>query len=89
MAPFFSVTYGLVCVRLLFAPRDPPESRLGRGRVEGVQVKGCFVLIWCYSERRSADKGCLTPSEADTHGQPGREDAGSERSGEEGGSERE
>lgn len=67
----------------------PQRAVWGGGGLEGVQVKGCFVLIWCYSERRSADKGCLTPSEADTHGQPGREDAGSERSGEEGGGVRE
>lgn len=59
-------------------PLEGP-SRWGGWVGTGVQVKGCFVLIWCYSERRSTDKGCLTPSEADTHGQPGGEDAGSER----------
>lgn len=73
-----------VCSLHLVTPRGPSRwSGVGwPGGGASVQVKGCFVLIWCYSERRSTDKGCLTPSEADTHGQPGREDAGSERSGE-------
>lgn len=76
----FVCSLHLVTPRGPYQPGEGPGGGLGRGG--GVsELKVVLFSSGVYSKRRCTDKGCLPPSEADRPGQPGGEEAGSERNG--------